>query len=281
MLSASLLHATWNLSSKRAAEVDSTIFVWSNAVVSLVAFSPLLIYILVADNPTITGRDIVFLAGTGCLHTLYFLALQRGYKASDMSVVYPIARGSGPVIASGIAVVLFQAKPALPAVLGIVLVGVGVFTIGIPRLGSGKLDLSEGLKAGLLVGVIISIYTIWDSYAIAKLGISPIVQDWFGSLGRVVLLSGFAIKKRSKLLQATRDNARAILVVGILSPLAYILVLTAYRYAPVTAVAPTRELSVLFGVVLGGQILKEQDRTKRFVGSLLLVLGVALVAIWN
>ena len=281
MLSASLLHAIWNLSSKRAADVDSTIFVWTNAVVSLVVFFPLIIYVFVADHPTITGQDLIFFAGTGCLHTLYFLALQRGYKTSDMSVVYPIARGSGPVIASALAIALFQAKPAPPAVLGIVLVGVGVFTIGIPRLNSGTLELSKGLRAGLLVGMIISIYTIWDSYAIAKLGISPIVQDWSGSLGRVVLLGGFAIRKRSTTLQVAKKNMKEILIVGILSPLAYILVLTAYRYAPVTAVAPARELSVLFGVVLGGQILKERDRTKRFAGSVLLVIGVALVAIWN
>jgi drug/metabolite transporter (DMT)-like permease len=281
VLSASLLHAIWNLSSKRAADVDSTIFVWTNAAVSMVVFFPLVIYVFVVNHPTITSRDFIFFAGTGCLHTIYFLALQRGYRTSDMSVVYPIARGSGPVIASALAIALFQAKPAPPAVLGIALVGVGVFTIGIPRLNSGKLELSKGLRAGLLVGIIISIYTIWDSYAIAKLGISPIVQDWSGSLGRVVLLGGFAAKKRSTILAVTKKNIKAILIVGILSPLAYILVLTAYRYAPVTAVAPARELSVLFGVVLGGQILKERDRTKRFAGSVLLVIGVALVAIWN
>jgi len=109
VLLAALCHAAWNLQAKRAAA--SRHFVWLYSAASLAVWTPLVIVVLLRQRPHFGTPQLAALAGTSVLHLLYSLSLQAGYRAADLSIVYPLARGSGPLFAFAGAVLLFGERP--------------------------------------------------------------------------------------------------------------------------------------------------------------------------
>src|SRR5262245_8249731 len=125
VLISAFLHATWNLFAKRAK--GGTAFVWLFSALASLFYLPLLVYFLRESQLQISGSVALLLAGTGLLHLAYYLLLDRGYRAGDMSLVYPLARGTGPLLALVGAVLLLGERPHVVAVVGAALVAVGIF----------------------------------------------------------------------------------------------------------------------------------------------------------
>lgn len=126
-----------------------------------------------------------------------------------------------------------------------------------------------GIGYGVLTGVMIAGYTLWDAYSVTTLAVPPLVHFGFGALLQCLLLAPYALRKKSEVAELWRDRRRRILIVGLLSPVGYLLVLFALRIAPVSLVAPTRELSI----VLGGLA------ARRLSGSLVVLAGIAAIAV--
>lgn len=103
----------------------------------------------------------------------------------------------------------------------------------------------------LFTGSSIAAYTVWDKYAVATLLIPPLVFDRGANAMRAVLLTPFALRDEISVSRLWREQRRAVIGVAVLSPLAYILVLTAMVFTPVSYVAPAREISILFAALLG------------------------------
>ena len=95
ILTAAFIHASWNLLAKRAG--GGAPFVWAAAVAGTLLFLPISIVLGTFQQVNWNGQTVLFLAGSGLLQTLYFITVQRGYKVGDLSLVYPLARGTGPV----------------------------------------------------------------------------------------------------------------------------------------------------------------------------------------
>jgi drug/metabolite transporter (DMT)-like permease len=285
VLAAGLFHAIWNLLAKRAGGGGAS-FVWLCTILSAVLYAPVAAAAVFLLGQTRMGAlGLVFVFGTAVLHTGYFLSLQKGYSVGDLSVVYPLARGTGPLLASFAAVALFGERPGPVAVLGILLIGGGVFMLtwepGGDRRGSPqeKRDRRLGVLYGLLTGAFIAAYTLWDKQAVSGLALPPVLYYWAGLSVQAVLLAPLALRARGEVPQAWRSYRTEVFGVAVLSPLSYLLVLYALASAPVSHVAPVREVGILIGVALGGGLLGEGGAPRRLLAAGAIVAGVVALAL--
>src|SRR5215218_5108752 len=181
VLAAGSFHATWNLLAKRASSgVSGPAFVWLCTALSTLIFAPVAAIVL-SGNPHVGTLGLLFMFGTGILHTGYFLSLQEGYRVGDLSMIYPLARGTGPLLASAAAIALFDERPGPLGAAGILLIVSGVFLLAWePDSGSRGSAKKKwlGMAFGLLTGVFIASYTLWDKYAVSDLLLSPILYYW-------------------------------------------------------------------------------------------------------
>lgn len=277
VLVAAVAHASWNLLSKRAARADSLVFIWLAAAVSTVVWSPLFVGFLLVARPRLSWLDLAVIAGSTALHLGYFVLLQRGYGHGDLSVVYPVARGTGPVLASLIAVLFLGEQPGPAAIAGLVLVGAGVFLLS---GGAGRADL-KGLAFGLATGLFIAGYTVWDSRVVGAFAVAPLMLNYLGEVGRALALSPAVLGRRRRgLIMATwREHRVPVLGAAVLGFVSYLLVLIAFTMAPVYLVAPAREISVLIAVVLGGRLLAEQGLRHRLLAAGVILGGIVAIAL--
>jgi drug/metabolite transporter (DMT)-like permease len=277
ILGAAAIHASWNFLLKRSG--GGTIFVWLFAALSAVLYAPLAAAIIWWTNAQFGWVQYALMAASAAIHTAYFMLLDRGYRSGDMSVVYPLARGTGPLITMLCAVLLLQERPGALAVAGAVMIGCAAFLLtGDLR----KLRESRNYHAigfALLTGCMIAAYTLVDKVAVSAWLIPPLVQDWAANLGRVALMTPLAVKARHEIAPTWRRAWKDIVTVALLCPLSYILVLTAMVFTPVSYVAPAREVSILIGALMGAHFLQEGDVRRRLFAASAMVAGIILLAV--
>jgi drug/metabolite transporter (DMT)-like permease len=208
------------------------------------------------------------MAGSGLLHVGYYGSLQRAYATGDLSVVYPLARGTGPVLSVAAAIVLLGERPSA---LG--LAGGGLIVLAVLALVAG--GSRAGAGGAIATGACIAAYTVWDAHAIRSLHQPPVTYFWGAEAIRAVLGAPLARGAAT----VWRENRRAILGVGTLSPLAYVLVLFALTRAPVSLVAPVRESSVVLGALLGVRVLGEGQLARRVAAAAAIAAGIAALAL--
>lgn len=220
------------------------------------------------------------MAGTAVIHAAYFLLLQRGYRAGDLSLVYPVARGTGPLLATLAAIALFSERPTWRALAGAAGVIGGIFFMALTRRDAQRAARHpEAVGFGLVTGLTIAGYTLWDKHAVAVLLIPPLLLDWAGNLGRTLLVSPYALHRWARVREVWRTRRLEVIAVGVLCPLSYILVLTALVFTPVSYVAPAREVSIVIGTLLGSHLLSEPHAARRLAGAAAIMLGVAALAL--
>lgn len=197
---AAVAHASWNLLAKPA--VGGAAFVWLCAVAGTLLYLPVLVVALVVDPGPLAWTAVGLMAGSGVLHALYFVLLQRGYATGDLSMVYPLARGTGPLLSTTAAIAFLDERPSPPAIAGAALIVAAVFSL-IRR--SGEPGSRRGGRAtvfALLTGAAIAAYTLWDKHAVGTAALSPIVYYWGTNLANAALLSPVALRHREELQQA-------------------------------------------------------------------------------
>ena len=278
VLSAAVFHATWNLLAKRVG-AGGAVFVWLFGALSVLIYAPLALVVILLQRPHLGLAQLVFMFGSGALHLGYFVVLQRGYAVGDLSLVYPLARGTGPLLATVGAVILLGERPGVMAVSGILLITFGVFLLTWEPGGVRGPGLGLGVVYGLMTGVFIAAYTLWDKHAVGALLIPPLLQSWATTVVTVALLSPLALRRRKEAISLWRAHKPEVLGIAVLSPLSYILVLTALVFTPVSYVAPAREISILIGVAMGAQFLSEGHTASRLIAAGAMVVGVVALAL--
>ncbi|MDQ0728367.1 EamA family transporter [Microbacterium sp. W4I20] len=276
---AAIAHAAWNIVAHGVSRAGSP-FLWWGAVASTVVWIGVVPFTggLGTDD---LGSFALGVGFSGVLHVGYMAVLQRGYQAGNLSTVYATARGTGPFLSVIVAVLLLGERPSIVAMFGVVAVIVGVVAIGLIDRGRGARSrrLDPGLVFGVLTGVAIAVYTIWDAHAVRAWSLSP-VAFMVGTTLLQVPFYTFAVRRRWAAVRALgRTQWRRILVFGVLSPLSYILVLNAIQIAPVALVAPLREVSVVLVSLFGVFVLRESRPGWRIAASLVVVVGIILLAV--
>ncbi len=277
VLLAALLHASWNLLAKKSG--GGAAFVLLGNLVVMALYSPVLLIwwwyspSLVAD---ITQKQWLIMAASAAVHIGYSLSLQRGYQLADYGVVYPVARGTGPLLSSVTAIVFFGEAVNLFSGFGILAIVGGIFVLaGGLRLFTAPSERSRaGIRWGVTTGLFIAAYTALDGYAVKFLALSPLLLDYFSNFLRTIIMLPMFIRKRHEVRDEWKKNGNYALGIGAVSPLAYILVLYAMQTAPISHVAPLREISMLFAAGFAARLLKEEQLKEKLLGAGLMVLGV-------
>jgi drug/metabolite transporter (DMT)-like permease len=285
ILVAAVAHASWNLFSKQAAAA-AEFFIWPLAVCAAALYLPVVVITIVVTHPRLALLNWVFLAGTGALQSGYFLFLQLGYRSGDLSVAYPIGRGTGALLAAVAGITLLGERPTPVAAAGIIAIVAGVVIIGLTP-GSSEGEPEAGQPAGrarvlsfaLVTGAFIASYTIWDKYAVASLHTPPILQGYAAFPIMVIIFAPFVLRDRGRLAKVWQAFRPQVIGAAVLAPLAYILVLFALSFTAVSAVAPAREVSVLFGVILGRRMLGEGSLARRLGAAAAIVAGIIAIAV--
>ncbi|RYF79799.1 MAG: EamA family transporter [Comamonadaceae bacterium] len=281
---AGLIHASWNIAAKKAG--GDARFAFQSSVFIALIWAPLGLWLGWTEVPRWGVREWAFIGVSGVLHVLYYVVLLRGYRRADLTVVYPLARGTGPLLSSMAAVLLLGERLSMLGLLGILGVVLGVFLIaGGPSLARRRHSAEQqarvvkGIQYGVLTGLFIACYTVVDGYAVKMLALSPILLDYMSNFVRLVLLAPSTLRDRPEAARLWRLQWKYALLVAAISPISYVLVLYAMQQAPLSHVAPAREVSMLFAALIGGHLLQEGDRVMRLLGAVLIAFGVAALAL--
>lgn len=279
VVTAAFIHAYWNFLLKRAA--GGAAFVWLLSLASAAIYAPLVAILVFLDPPQYGMTEWLLIVSSGVLHLAYTLFLNHGYRVADLSVVYPVARGTGPLIATLGAIVLLGERPPLSGFFGIALIIGGIVCIAwqtpLPRVRGAS--AMKGVFYGGVTGLFIASYTVNDAYAVKALAVSPILLDYFGNLVRMAFLAPPILGNPRALRLEWRRNWRLALTVGALIPVSYVLCLFAMQLAPVSYVAPARELSMLVGAYFGARLLSEGRVRQRLIGAALMIGGIVGIAL--
>jgi drug/metabolite transporter (DMT)-like permease len=282
ILSAACIHASWNLLAKRAG--GGAAFVWAAAVAGSAIWLPITIARGEFQQVEWTPIVLLFLVGSGVLQTLYFLTLQRGYKVGDLSVVYPLARGTGPLFSTLGAIFLLGERPTPLGLVGAGLIVGGVFVIARTaaagaRPSAGGINQRQAVGFGVLTGLFIASYTLWDKVAVTQLQLPPVLYDTISVSVRALLLLPIGLRLWPQVVELWRDHKGEIVGVGFFSELAYVFVLVAMQTTPVIYTAPLREVSILIATVMGSLLLHEGGLRRRLPAAAAILLGVITLVV--
>lgn len=277
ILAAAVTHATWNFLNKRAS--GHATFTWLVAVLSALLYAPATITIIEVWDIEINFLVIGLMAGSAALHTAYFVLLNQGYRVGDLSLVYPLARGTGPLLSSIAAILFLGERPSLIALGGALLIigGAVILTTNLSQL--RQHGAQDAMLYALVTGLFIAAYTLWDKQAVSHFAVAPLLLDWGANVGRALLLTPLAVKYSDQTVSEWREHKYEAIACAVLIPFSYILVLTAMRFTPVSYVAPAREISILIGTAMGARLLGEGDVRRRLAGAAAMVAGVVGLAI--
>ena len=273
------VHASWNFLLKKSG--GGTGLITAASLLSLAVYAP-----IVAAAVWLQGYDfqpihVALMFASGMTHTVYFLLLDRAYRSGgDLSIVYPLARATGPLLTIVVAILLLGERPGPAAIAGALLIGASALLLTGNPFSWHKSEARHAVGFALLTGCTIAAYTIWDKAAVAAWLIPPLVYDWGTNAFRCCVLLPLTNRRNpGAMALAWRERRKTVVAIALLSPLSYILVLTAMVFTPVSLVAPAREVSILFAALMGAHFLREGDVGRRMVAAVGMALGIGGLAL--
>ena len=265
-LGAAFLHAGWNVLLAGSRDTRST-------TAGLLLFGTVLLAPAAVVTGGVSTSALPFIAASAVLELCYFLLLARAYDSGEVSVVYPVARGSAPVVVLAFGAVALKEGVAAGAVAGVLLVALGVLLVGLgalcpPQGAKGALPLRD-VWFGLAIGAVIASYTLVDAEGVER-------ADPVAYLALVVapcaVVYPFVAKVRPDV--GVRPALTAAATFG-----AYLLVLAALRLAPAAPVSAVRESSVVIAALLSAVVLHERVDARRLAGAFAVTAGIAAIAL--
>ncbi len=191
VLAAAFAHAGWNFLAKGAE--GGVGFVWLATLASAVLYLPVLAF---ASGEDVGWQALGLMFGSGALHALYFVLLQRGYATGDLSLVYPLARGTGPLLSTMVAILVLGERPSALAIVGAAIIIGSVFSLVARTDGGSAMGTArDATTFALLTGVAIAGYTLWDKHAVDGAGLDPLVYYWGTNAFNLLLISAWVARR--------------------------------------------------------------------------------------
>jgi drug/metabolite transporter (DMT)-like permease len=270
---AALLHAAWNLLLKGTG--DQYMVSWLALVASALVGLPVLF-----AGVEVPADIWPLIIASAVAEAVYFGLLSAAYRASDFSLVYPIARGAAPALLALWSVLFLGERPSAAGLVGLGLIVAGLIVVGLRRGGAGGPDrLSVALALG--VALCISVYSAIDGAAVRRISPLPYTALVFGlSVVAMTPLMLWRYGARGLLAGGRTYGWRALLVGGLMLA-TYAIVLQAYAIAPVSYAGAVRESSIVVGALAGWLVFGEPFGARRVAGSLVMLAGIATIALWG
>jgi len=274
VLVAAVLHASWNYAARKAE--GNLRVVWLGLCAATLFSLPVILGLLIfrREIGLLSAAAWGFVAATGLLHAAYFLLLSAAYRTGELSVVYPVSRGTGVALTALLAPFLF-AGPASPGgMAGIAVIITGVFLLARPS--RQKAGAVRGLLLAVGVGVIIAAYSLTDKGGVMR--VNPVLYIWLMSAICVLTMAPVVLARTgSGWSESVRRYGREILIIGVGSMGTYLIILYTFTLGPVGYVVAVRECSVVVGSILGFVLLREEVTARKVAAIALIVTGVALI----
>ncbi len=273
-------HAWRELQTKKSN--DKQIFIWWFGLAALILYFPLFAYYIVQEGITAEGLLIVSLSGL--VHCFYWYFLSKAYEDGDLSHVYPIMRSS-PAIVLLLAVLILKEDVTMLGVIGIFTILAGVYCINLKKVSlQGFLEPLSSLRErstqfALLTAITVAMYSIVDKLGVAQM--HPVIFVYLITVFVMIFntIYVFALKKRHLVWDEWKSHPGMIVCNGFLTMFSYLLILIALTFERASYVTSLRQLSIVFGVMFGGHLLREKHKVLRLSASSLILAGVLCISL--
>ncbi|MFC5700379.1 DMT family transporter [Cohnella faecalis] len=266
------IHSIWNLFAKKS--INKIVFLWYCQWAAVLLFLPLA-WIDARTIESLPANGWLLMAASMILHGAYVLLLAKAYTIGDLSQVYPIMRGISPLVVPVIGVLILGENLKMLGWSGIVVILVGIFLGGSFKFKDHREFLSGPIILAFLVGIMITSYTVVDKVTLQY--VPAITLNEATNVGNLLILTFMALKSKG-LKREWLVNWKTIMLGGILAPGGYILFLKALEILPVSQLAPMREIGTVFGTLMGVFMLRESQGRSRIIASILITIGIVLLA---
>jgi len=277
---AALFHASWNFLAKRSKKKMA--FIWWFLLIAIIGYLPMFLYFW--PRFSVSPAGWICIGATGILHALYFWFMGGAYERGDLSLVYPLSRGSGPLFVPILAIIFLQEQLSLAGIAGIALVIAGIYIIHLSSF--SVTSFFEPFRAfrgsaslwALCTGGTIAGYSLVDKVGIGL--VYPPVYIYLMFVISLLLLSPYVLlKERGALKLEWLANKGPVLIDGFLVLFTYMMILFAFRLSKVSYVVAAREVSIVFSAFLGIIWLKERHAPQKIAGAALIALGVIFIGL--
>jgi drug/metabolite transporter (DMT)-like permease len=273
-------HATWNVLAKKGGDKEAYFLI--SVTTSIVTLLP--VYIIILPDWSLPLAALPYLLVSALAETLYFLTLSKAYELGDLSVVYPLARSS-PLFLTILAVLFLNESISAWGALGIALMLIGVYTIHLRSLDLKDLALplrslrDRASQFAILTALWTTVYSLTDKVGVTT--VNPIAYSFWLELFIVPMVTVAILwsKRKDTIVQEWRRSRVNATVGGFLMRFGYILVLIAMSLVQVSYILALRQLSVVLGAGAGVLLLKEKYGRVRLASSIIMFLGVYILAV--
>jgi drug/metabolite transporter (DMT)-like permease len=272
-----LFHSIWNMLAKRSG--DPLAFIFSFHLVSIVVYG-VPAFIALQRHP-IPRDGWPFLLISTVFEIFYYVSLAEAYRNGALALTYPVARGTGLLLVAVLAAPIYGEFPTLAGGLGVAAIFAALVLLAVDNLRfqrlAKQLSSRRGLAFALLAGCGIASYSLIDTEGVRH--VYPLVYVYLIFVTAAIGLAPYVLtRRRAAFVSEWRDNRRAVLLGGVLPLGVYLIVLTALKLGKVNYVVPLREVSILFGMLLGVIVLHERLRRWQLLASAMIVIGVLAIA---
>jgi drug/metabolite transporter (DMT)-like permease len=279
VLLSALMHAIWNFFAKQSR--DKFVFSWWMKLFELLIYSPLSVYLLLVSD--IARDGWIFVWVSGAIHFTYWVLLSASYTHGDLSVVYPLAR-SAPLFVSVFAVLVLGETLSAVGIVGILAVVLGGYILAIGSLEVRELRRpssslrDKGVILAVLTALSVTAYSLVDKQGAAY--VHPVLYVWLeNTLSLLPLTLVILHTRRQRVSAEWRENKWPMILGGGLGLLSYALIVLVMQSFQVSYIVAIRQVSIVFGVVFGGTILKEENMKSRLIASTLVFAGLVLISL--
>ncbi|MBW2411924.1 MAG: EamA family transporter [Deltaproteobacteria bacterium] len=278
VLIAAFLHACWNFLAKKSH--NKLVFIWWFLLIAAIAYLPMILYFWPSVLISMHGWSCIL--ATGVIHALYFWLTAGAYERGDLSLVYPLSRGSGPLLVPILAVILLNEKLSSPGVVGIVLVIFGIYSIHLQSFSmKSVLAPLRAVPQGASLWAFSTGFTIAGYSLVDKIGVQavfPPVYIYLMFAISLLLLSPVVVIRHAAAIKTEwHANKMSIIINGILVLATYLMILFAFQISKVSYVVAAREVSIVFSAIFGIVALREKNAGQKIIGSLLITMGVVVI----
>ncbi len=269
IIGAAVLHATWNALIKSGS--DKTM---SMGAVILGQIPLALIALLFVPTPAF--ESLPYLATGILLHFGYQLFLLKSYEAGDFTQVYPIARGSAPLIVTLFSLTVLGVQLDPLQLLAILIIGGGIISLALVRQADGQRNNNAALLA-LTTGLFVASYSLIDGLGARLSGTSLGFYSWLTIGDGIIMIVYLALRTPSTLKTIVTKGRSIFLIGGGASFVAYAIVTWSFTQAPIALVTALRETSIIFALLIGVFFLKERLNLIKVFATFMTLIGVALL----